>query len=251
MATAQDDFQLPADDNAVILEMDFASGQRVPSDHGSARPPRLQIFANGRVLHSPSTSRIKATEYNMSHDQLDDFLSLIVNDHKFFKIDGTKITQEFKDSGRKMMLADAPTIKLKVSLGIGEHSASCYGLHYINRVMPQNEAAAHLNKVVKLCWKQIYLANIGGPQSIATYLDKANGKMKQKDQEPFGKEDMERANRYPDKTIVTFSKTVNDPTDDDPNRKANITVTFSIPDKGDETSKYTRTPITKRRIRSK
>lgn len=209
-AIAQEEFDLPTDKNAPILTMEFSGGFRMPEPDGFVKKPHLQILANGRVVHSPNSPDYEATEYQMTEEELNEFLESVVNEHSVYEIDGDEIREEFMGAGHRMMMADAPTTRLGIYLGRGEHTISLLALSSITRQMPDHEAAANLSKIVEKCRYLVKLADIGGHEELQRYTELANAEMEKNGQEPFEVTDLSGV-RLPSgvrQKTISFSKNI-------------------------------------------
>lgn len=120
-------------------------------DRGGDAPPLLDIMANGRFsvrAVQPGAARVQG---GLADGVLQGLVDFIVTTEGFLAISADEITaridQISADGGPMLLVADAPTTRLALDLGTGEHAVTFFATGFAARLFPQIDALQRLRRI--------------------------------------------------------------------------------------------------------
>jgi hypothetical protein len=141
-----DEVTLPDPDSGrMVLRFDIGP------DRGRDAPPLLDIMANGRFsvrAIEPGAARVQG---RLADGVLQGLVDYIVTTEGFLAINGGEISAQIKqisaDGGPVLVVADAPTTRLTLDLGLGQHAVTLYATGFAARLFLQIDALQRLRRI--------------------------------------------------------------------------------------------------------
>jgi len=205
-AHGQDPLKLPASETAAVFTMEFSGGFRRQNPDGWVKKPYLQVFADGRVVNNPNSPQLQAYEFQLKPEQLRNFLQQVVVDNKFYEIDFDEIKKEIATTGRRFLIADAPTLSISMDLAQGSHKTSAYALSSTARQHPKIEGLQQLSKIQTLGRQLVFTATAGGFDQVENALLKVNKKLEEKGLDLMTSKDLNSCRRKDGTLTINFNR---------------------------------------------
>lgn len=209
-AFAQEDFELPNDETTPVFSMEYVGGMRAPRRNplpeGWEKKPYLQIFADGRIVNSPNAPEYPAYEIQLNEAELNEILSQIVTENKFYEIDVEQIKKEQAAAGRRAIIADAPALKFSMELGRGTHSFRFMTPSSSATQHPNIEALQHVAAIEKIGKRLVAVAIGGGYENIERALGKVNEDLEKDGIDPLTMDDLSYCRERDGVISITFNK---------------------------------------------
>ena len=171
--------QIPMDHEGPIFTYDATGGfQRVaPPANPVEKLPRLSIYPDGKIVTGGQDQQIQSCEIQISTDELNHFLSFVVNESRFYEIQESQLKEQMKSSPQERHIADAPTSKFSVDLQDGQHSVEIYALTFAVQAHPANDDLVRLLKIEKRCQQLVAKAHLGNEKQQNELLKSVNNRL--------------------------------------------------------------------------
>ncbi|QDT37929.1 hypothetical protein [Stratiformator vulcanicus] len=145
IGVAGDEIALPDDPKATVIVLDFTGGYGLPPKG----PPiqDLVIHADGSVEFDDRTGG-PALKAEIEKKELQELLTFIVNEKKFFDIDAAELEAEKKKSGGLgLFVSDAATVTVEVTTADDKNAVKLYAPSMLARQYPKIEGYQNFDAV--------------------------------------------------------------------------------------------------------
>lgn len=172
--------RLPEETDEPVLEFDTVGGFRMANPREFTPTPRLSIFADGRIVCGRPDPRFAEVEYQMPKDELMKLLEFVVNEQGFFSITRKKIDTQITESGRRVLIADAPTSLFSVNVARGSHRCEVYAVDFVVTQFADIPELQRIARIQKRLMKLSYRAQLGSENQMTGILKAVNDALKKK-----------------------------------------------------------------------
>jgi hypothetical protein len=192
--------QLPMDPEDPVFEYDSSGGLRKAVPQDFVPTPKLQIFADGKIVAGGHNLAIKTCSRVLSKAELNQFLHFVVNMCGFYDLNTKELKNNMADTGKELFVVDAPTSRFSINLQRGSNSVAIYGLSFAARTFNELDDIQNLLEIQTKCQKLIAFCHLGSEQQAAELLEKINKQLQTLHPELSGIEakDVRYATRFTD-----------------------------------------------------
>ncbi|MDP1560947.1 MAG: hypothetical protein Q8M16_06085 [Pirellulaceae bacterium] len=195
------------DPQQAIITMDVTGGFRAPTPADFKRQPTLQVFGDGRIVCGTQSPNRQSHDGRLTPEQLQELVEWLVRAEKFLEISPAQIAQEL--DGYQSLMADGPTITIKLQLTEQAHEHSVYTLKQTARDLPDATGLQTLARIETRLRSVKQLGDIGSQDILDSALSTANKHLEQElpDANPWTAEQIRTIQRSPNGGLVlTFSR---------------------------------------------
>lgn len=188
--------EIPNDPEQTVLLWDLTGGFRAPLPPGFKQKPKLQIFADGRVVSGSNGPQFLNGEMKLERSELQQLLEFVVNEHNFFESSQADIQRMLE--GYQSRLADGLTTVLNVDAANQQQQIEVYALFDTARAFPDSDAFKNLLAIEKRLRQIKVMADAGGKKAIEAMVAAANEQLKREvpDMPPFTMSQLSSATRF-------------------------------------------------------
>jgi ubiquinone/menaquinone biosynthesis C-methylase UbiE len=208
-----DDIELKDDKDNPVITLQYTGGfRRRPTEEPETM---ISVFADGRVVAGRTNPRIKRVEMKIDNKVLQQLLQFCIKDNGFMEMTTESIKKEIEASGKRVMIADAPSTEIMIATKDKENKVSVYALTFVMRQMSDIESVQKMGKIDQRLKRLHTLTVVGGTDGMKKMLAVANKalKEKEKDAKPFTAADATFASATSDGAIsASFNRQVKDET---------------------------------------
>lgn len=178
---------LPDSATAEVISLDFKGGYTPPRLKNS---PTLSILADGTVLIPDNYGQSQNLKSKITPDELQELLSFIIDDQKFFDFNAKSVEKQVKESQKPKkakdgstvvtltpVVADAPTTVIKVQTKNQKHEAQWYALSMAAGQHKDIPELARLREVELKLQRLMTIAHAGGSEEVAKQLKLVNDRV--------------------------------------------------------------------------
>ena len=221
-----DEYQLPEDKSKPIITMQATGGFRM---RPKVKPePMLSIYPDGKVVAGKTWDGIGRAEWKISQKEIQALLKFCIKENKMHEHTTDGIQKAIKESGKRVMVADAPSTEISINTKDKQNTVSVYALTFAKRQFSGIKAIGNVAAVEQRL-KQIHaLTVVGGPEKMEKIFKAVNEAMKKKDENApkLDTSDLGYAQKREDGTVkMSISKQIKT---DDGKMKANYIANVSI-----------------------
>lgn len=233
-----EELEIPESQEEPVLIYDSYGGFRAASPE-DLNEPMLQIYADGRVVRGRRNREFARSEIRLKRTELRELLEFIINENHFFDISTEQIEQQIKATGKRILIADAPSSRFIIHLGDRKNQVDVYALGFIKQQFAELD---DLQRLVRIERRLVHLAAVaaaGGEEQVGEMLEMVNQKLKQESPETqaLSAEDLtygiafadgrrsfrfNRTNRSEDRLVESVNVSVEWPADGSPKIKIQV-----------------------------
>jgi len=187
-------YPLPADGNAVVMQLDYEGGFRAPRKDGA---PRLTILAAGTVRIAVGEGILIA---KMTPRELQALLRFAIAKHRIFDFDGSAVREQIRKStgDNAPLVEDAADTVITIVLRKKKVTASFHALRYTAGRLADIQALQDLRAVEQRLEHTVHVVRAGGRRKVEDLLRAANAKLKRERaaEPPLGIDTLIRTHRW-------------------------------------------------------
>lgn len=167
-------YQLPTDPNAVVVSLQYGGGYPIPQQQDFVPTPMVRVTAAGKVITGGSSPRAPVVEWELSAAELQELLAKLLEQDRLLEIQPGEIDAAIKETGRQVMIADAPITTIAVRLAGREVKLEQYASRMIKNEYPEIVPLQRfVNAELRLLRLQ-GLAFLGGREELLAMLAAVN-----------------------------------------------------------------------------
>ena len=204
----QTPYPLPTDAKEAVFIYDERNGFTPPRQNAA---PVLTIRTDGTIEMPTLYGQGRDITGKFSQQELQDFLTFVIEKNKFFEFDEAKVRAEMKEARLKREIpsvADAPDNIFEVRLADRKHSVRQYAVGAASQYQ-EIEALQQLSAIQRRVNQLKSVTRVGGQKGIATLRKQANAALRKEYPEikPFTKSEFSGSYLRENGTIsATFAR---------------------------------------------
>lgn len=191
------EYPLPAEADSIVLSLEYGGGLPMPQQPKFTPTPQVRVQADGRVITGGSSPKAPIVELQLSPNELQELLREIIETDRLLEIKPGEIDKAIKETGQRIMIADAPTTTLTVRLADREVQLRQYASRMIRRQYLEVESLQRFVSSENRLKRLQGMALLGGRTAMLELLAAVNEAVGAKSAElpPMDPESLEFVNR--------------------------------------------------------
>ncbi len=176
-----DEYQMPEDKSKPVITMQSVGGFRM---RPKVKPePMLSIYPDGKVVAGRTWDGIGRAEWKLSYKEIQALLKFCIKENKMLEHTTEGIQKAIKDSGKRVMIADAPSTEIMINTKDKQNTVSVYALQFATRQFSSIKAIGQVAAVEQRLKKIHAMTVVGGPKKMDEIFKAVNAALKEKDKD--------------------------------------------------------------------
>ncbi len=179
LAAQSDEYVLPDDKSKPVITMEMTGGFRMrPTEKPE---PYISIFPDGKVVAGKTNPQQSRKEWNLSRDELQELMKFCIKENSMLEITSASIKKAIDESGKRIMVADAPNTDIMIKTAEKENKVSVYALFFARKQFGDIDSVKKVCAVEKKLKQLHTLTVLGGKEKMKEALKLANAEIKSQD----------------------------------------------------------------------